>query len=66
MTLAQIITSPDDPALSTLCAELSSRADSLDLSGEWPAEQLRLLGEFGVYQWFCPASAVGRSGTTSI
>jgi len=60
MTLSQIITSPEDPALDVLCAELSSRADALDLSGNWPAEQLRLLGEFGVYQWFLPRECGGQ------
>jgi alkylation response protein AidB-like acyl-CoA dehydrogenase len=48
----RVITSPDDPALAELCGELSSRASALDLSGEWPAEQLRLCGEYGVYSWF--------------
>jgi alkylation response protein AidB-like acyl-CoA dehydrogenase len=47
-----IITSPDDPALAELCRELAARADALDLSGDWPAEQLRLCGAYGVYEWF--------------
>jgi alkylation response protein AidB-like acyl-CoA dehydrogenase len=46
------ITSPDDPALAALCRELADRAVALDESGAWPAEQLRLCGEYGVYQWF--------------
>lgn len=46
------ITSPDDPALGQLCSELAARAEALDASGQWPAEQLRLCGQYGVYQWF--------------
>jgi alkylation response protein AidB-like acyl-CoA dehydrogenase len=46
------ILSPDDPALDALCAELSARAAAIDATGDWPAEQLRLCGEYGVYQWF--------------
>ena len=46
------ITSPDDPALAELCRELASRAAAIDETGDWPAEQFRLCGEYGVYQWF--------------
>ena len=46
------ITSPNDPALNELCAELAARADKLDRTGHWPAEQLRLCGEYGVFEWF--------------
>lgn len=46
------ITSPDDPALAELCAALAERAIEMDRSGEWPAKQLRLCGEYGVYEWF--------------
>jgi alkylation response protein AidB-like acyl-CoA dehydrogenase len=46
------ITSPDDPALDDLCRELAVRADELDRAPNWPGEQLRLCGEYGVYEWF--------------
>src|SRR5215212_3902343 len=46
------ITSPDDPGLAELCATLAERAVEMDRSGKWPAEQLRLCGEYGVYEWF--------------
>src|SRR4051812_34394095 len=46
------ITSPEDPALGELCAELAERSIEMDCSGDWPAEQLRLCGEYGVYEWF--------------
>ena len=52
MAVNRPITSPDDAALAELCGELTARAEALDASGEWPAEQLRLCGEYGVYQWF--------------
>lgn len=55
------ITSPDDPALADLCATLAERAIEMDRSAQWPAEQLRLCGEYGVYEWFI-ASAWGGQG----
>ncbi len=60
MTAAQIITSPTDRALDSLCEALAARADALDLAGDWPAEQMRLLGEYGVYQWFLPTEWGGQ------
>ncbi|HEX4148340.1 MAG TPA: acyl-CoA dehydrogenase family protein [Pirellulales bacterium] len=48
------IASPSDPRLDELCGELRQRAAALDLNGRWPAEQLRLCGEFGVFCWFVP------------
>lgn len=46
------ITSPDDPALAELCHLLAEGAADLDRTGGWPADQLRLCGEYGVYEWF--------------
>lgn len=46
------ITSPDDPKLIELCGLLAERAVEMDRHGVWPAEQLRLCGEYGVYEWF--------------
>ena len=46
------ITSPDDPALEELCEKLASLARELDVSGEWPARQLELCAEYGVFEWF--------------
>jgi alkylation response protein AidB-like acyl-CoA dehydrogenase len=48
----QKITSPDDPVLAELCAELAQRAAEMDRTGKWPADQLRLCGEHGVFEWF--------------
>jgi alkylation response protein AidB-like acyl-CoA dehydrogenase len=46
------ITSPDSPALGELCARLAELGGELDRSGQWPAEQLALCGQYGVYEWF--------------
>jgi alkylation response protein AidB-like acyl-CoA dehydrogenase len=46
------ITTPDDAALAELCARLAELAIELDRGGSWPAEQLRLCGERGVFEWF--------------
>ncbi len=54
MANVQPLRSPDDPALDDLCRELAARTDAQDVSGAWPAEQLQLLGKFGVYEWFLP------------
>ncbi len=48
----QIVTSPHDPALDELCRRLAEGADEIDRVGRWPAEQLALCGDAGVYQWF--------------
>ena len=48
----QLIDSPDSPALAELCSQLAALADDLDKTNSWPAEQLRLCGEHGVYEWF--------------
>src|SRR5262245_7710909 len=47
-------TSPGDAALDRLCDELASRSVGLDASGAWPSEQLKMLGEAGVYRWSQP------------
>ena len=47
-------TSPDDPALDELCRALRELGGQLDLDGHWPAPQLRLCGEYGIFRWFLP------------
>ncbi len=49
-----MIESPDDAALDELCRRLAERAAEVDSSGAWPAEQLQMLAEAGVYRWFQP------------
>jgi alkylation response protein AidB-like acyl-CoA dehydrogenase len=57
---AKRITSPDDPALTALCARLADMAIELDRAPQWPAEQLRLCGEQGVFEWFLDPAWGGR------
>jgi alkylation response protein AidB-like acyl-CoA dehydrogenase len=47
-----MITSPDSPEITELCARLAEMAIDLDRRPRWPEEQLRLCGEYGVYEWF--------------
>lgn len=46
------IHSPADPALQELCSELKALAEEVDLTGQWPAQQLQLCGAYGVFEWF--------------
>ena len=55
-----MITSPDDPLLDDLCRQLAERAAALDVSEAWPADQLRLCGEYGVFSWFVPSAWGGQ------
>ena len=54
------ITSPDSPELDALCEQLKALADQLDVTDAWPAEQLRLCGEAGVFEWFLPTEYAGQ------
>jgi len=54
------IKSPADPALDALCARLIELAPSLDDDDTWPAEQLRLCGDAGVFEWFVPPQDGGQ------
>ncbi len=46
------ITSPDDPALVELCQALAELARELDVTDQWPTQQLQLCADYGVYEWF--------------
>jgi len=46
------ITSPDHPALAELCQALADHAQEVDRTGNWPAQQLQLCAEYGVFEWF--------------
>ena len=61
MLLPSPISTPLDPALDRLCELLADDARRLDDRDEWPAEALRLCGEYGVYRWFLPQQ-LGWSG----
>jgi len=54
MTASTTIVSPLDPALDQLAARLAELAPALDQYDHWPAEQLRLCGCSGVFEWFMP------------
>src|SRR4051812_43099777 len=54
------ITSADDPTLDALCRRLADLAPTLDSHDAWPAEQLRLCGEAGVFEWFVPHECCGQ------
>lgn len=53
------ITSPSDPALSDLCQQLRSLNPTLEANG-WPEQQLRLCGEYGVFEWFVSTECGGQ------
>ena len=59
MTLDRI-TSADDAALDNLCRRLAELSPQLEESGAWPAEQLRLCGEAGVFEWFIEPESGGQ------
>jgi alkylation response protein AidB-like acyl-CoA dehydrogenase len=46
------VRSSADPDLAKLCEVLADGATDMDRTGQWPAEQLRLCGEYGVFEWF--------------
>ena len=60
MSKRSVITSPEDSSLDELCRRLANESGELDRSGQWPAEQLRLCAEYGVYEWFVPEAWGGQ------
>ncbi|NOY29320.1 MAG: acyl-CoA/acyl-ACP dehydrogenase [Planctomycetes bacterium] len=58
------ITSPDDPALDELCQLLATLADEIDVTDEWPAKQLQLCADYGVYEWFIDPAWGGQGWDT--
>jgi alkylation response protein AidB-like acyl-CoA dehydrogenase len=54
------IQSADAPALRDLCEQLAARAAEIDRNQRWPEEQLRLCGDYGVYEWFQPVEWGGQ------
>ena len=54
------ITSVDNHQLAELCKRLDALASQLDAPGAWPAEQLRLCGQAGVFEWFLPLEHGGQ------
>jgi len=56
MATINSITRPDSPAMDQLCQQLSAASTNLEVSGDWPSQQLRALAQAGVYRWFLPPS----------
>jgi alkylation response protein AidB-like acyl-CoA dehydrogenase len=54
------ISSAYDEALDALCARLAELSPTLDAADAWPAEQLRLCGKAGVFEWFLPPELGGQ------
>ncbi len=50
--LPRRIRAPEDAALRELCARLGSAACRHDPAGRWPAAELDLCAEYGVFEWF--------------
>ncbi len=48
------ILSPEDAALAHLAVRLAELAGGLDRDERWPAEQLDICGQAGVFAWFMP------------
>ena len=55
-----LILTPDDPTLNELCSRLVDLAPALDAADAWPAQQLELCAQAGVFQWFLRAEWGGQ------
>ena len=55
------ITTPDDPALGELCSLLAEMAQEVDRTGDWPARQLQLCADYGVFEWFIDSTWGGQA-----
>ncbi|MEX1027539.1 MAG: acyl-CoA dehydrogenase family protein [Candidatus Paceibacterota bacterium] len=54
------IETPFDEGLQELCHRLRELAAELDRPRAWPCEQLRLCGEYGVFEWFLSPESGGQ------
>lgn len=54
------ISSPDDPRFAELASRLIALGPTIDQRNSWPAEQLHLSGEYGVFEWFAPNELAGQ------
>lgn len=55
------ITASDDAAFDHLCTRLTELAPLVDTTDAWPAEQLRLCAQAGVFEWFVPHELGGQA-----
>ncbi|MFT5527025.1 MAG: alkylation response protein AidB-like acyl-CoA dehydrogenase [Pirellulaceae bacterium] len=58
------IRTPQDPAMSELCNQLLELGNDLAGTGQWPAQQLQLCADHGVYRWFLPEEQGGFAWNT--
>lgn len=54
--LPRIALTPDDDAVAEMSAALAAGAGAIDETAAWPAEQLELCRQYGVYRWFAGES----------
>lgn len=52
MEVSSFVDRIDSPSIQSLCEQLSSAAVELEFPDAWPAKQLALCGEAGVFRWF--------------
>lgn len=55
-----VVTSPTDALLDELCLKLGELAPQLEQADAWPAEQLQLCADYGVFEWFLPIEMGGQ------
>jgi alkylation response protein AidB-like acyl-CoA dehydrogenase len=48
----QTINTPDDLSLQELCSHLLELNGTMEDDAAWPSRQIRLCGEYGVFEWF--------------
>jgi alkylation response protein AidB-like acyl-CoA dehydrogenase len=58
--MIQTIQSPDDPLLQELAVRLTELHSTLDGESAWPAQQLQLCGQYGVFEWFVSTDCGGQ------
>ncbi len=46
--------------MAQLCQQLAAASGDLEQTGGWPGEQLRLCGQYGVFEWFISPQAGGQ------
>jgi alkylation response protein AidB-like acyl-CoA dehydrogenase len=51
---------PDDARIDALASRLTALATTLELPDAWPAEQLKICAEAGVFEWFLPREQGGQ------
>ena len=55
------ILSPDHPSMQALTSQLAAMADATE---PWPAEQIQLCADHGVFAWFVARDAGDAGGAT--